>query len=563
MSKRSQASRGPTTDSQPMSKRSRRSRDDLSGNTQLPNRTRSKENRALTEKQAANDQASKDAEIAQLRKQLARSQKSNEQQRVLLDTSNRTEARRKQQYYDDYQRLHGRSPPESESEDNVNGNGSDSDDGESSSHFFPTSLHSKGTQSPEPLIIRTKGAARPTATIPRLSFVSDGDEVNVRYHGESTMMAPYDRRSSPAHSPSASPSLSSHSARPTAPPIAPSHTQVGRESQHSDDTTATLAAVAPSPPVGSDPPTSSVAHPTDNPSVPAATPLPPSQITGSKGDKLSHYKGRTKTVLRKAIRGYEGRLGAINMCPEEDMQSSWAQEEWRIRFESDEQLIKLSDEMLKLIRKCGVRVRSFVRDQIKPLIRPAYGFIAGAESANTVRENKQKCVELMTALGFYYKDATTRTGYFNSPILFDAISRAFFYNKDAPGLAFPERFNPIPIPALAFIFTVIEHCLNEWSTGSYKALIFNETEASVRYHEHHLPAVKGWTEISPDLTTVLRKAWYTKARKQAGAASLQTPAAPLKLSDSARDLAYEEMKAMAAALDEEPQAEGEGEEEAE
>ncbi len=48
-----------------------------------------------------------------------------------------------------------------------------------------------------------------------------------------------------------------------------------------------------------------------------------------------------------------------------------------------------------------------------------------------------------------------------------------------------------------------------------------------------------------------------------GAASLRTPAVPLKLSDSARDLAYEEMKAMAAALDEEPQAEGEVEEEVE
>ncbi|KAK0458646.1 uncharacterized protein EV420DRAFT_369091 [Desarmillaria tabescens] len=375
------------------------------------------------------------------------------------------------------------------------------------------------------------------------------------------MMTSHDHHSSPPRLPSASPSSSSHSALLTTPP----HTQVtGGESQHSDDVTATPAAPPPSlPPVGSDPLTSSTTPLTNNPSAPAATPLPPSQITGSKGDKLSHYEGWTKTALRKAMRGYEGRLGAISMCPDEDMQSSWAQEEWRIRFDSDEQPIKLSDEMLKLIRKRGVRVRSFVRDQIKPLIHPAYGFVAGAESENTVRENKQKCIELMTALGFYYKDATTRTGYFNSPILFDAISRAFFYNKDAPGLAFPDRFNPIPIPALAFIFTVIEHCLNEWSTGSYKALIFNETEASVRYHEHHLPAVKEWAEISPDLTTVLRKAWYTKARKQAGAAGLQTPAAPLKLSDSARDLAYEEMKAMAAALDEEPQAEGEAEEAAE
>ncbi len=48
-----------------------------------------------------------------------------------------------------------------------------------------------------------------------------------------------------------------------------------------------------------------------------------------------------------------------------------------------------------------------------------------------------------------------------------------------------------------------------------------------------------------------------------GAASLRTPAVLFKLSDSARDLAYDEMKVMAMALDEEPQVEGEAEEEAE
>ncbi len=114
--------------------------------------------------------------------------------------------------------------------------------------------------------------------------------------------------------------------------------------------TVTLVAPPPSLPcVGSDPPTSSVEHLTDNRSVPAATTLPPSQITGSKGDKLSHYEGQMKTVLHKAMHGYEGSLGAINMCPEEATQSSWAQEEWCIQFESDEQPIKLSDEMLKLV----------------------------------------------------------------------------------------------------------------------------------------------------------------------------------------------------------------------
>ncbi len=96
----------------------------------------------------------------------------------------------------------------------------------------------------------------------------------------------------------------------------------------------------------------------------------------------------------------------------------------------------------------------------------------------------------MTALGFYYKvhqpevcfhcsilhftfqDATMHTDYFNSPILFDTIGHAFFYNKGASGLTFPEHFNPIPVPALAFIFTVVSpQCLFASSALSNNILI--------------------------------------------------------------------------------------------
>ncbi|KAK0479016.1 hypothetical protein EDD18DRAFT_1442837 [Armillaria luteobubalina] len=438
MAKCSHASGESVADGQSEVKRSHKSCDDLSGNIQLPTCTRGKENCSLSEKQAANEKVRKDGEIAQLRKQLAQSQKSIVQQQVLLDKTNSTAAQRQQQYYDDYQRLHGRTPPESESDDD--GLEGDSDNNEPSSHIFPTSLHLKGTQSPEPQRIHTKGAARPTMTIPRLSFVPHGDEVNICYHGESTMMTPRnDHRASPSSPwPSASvPSLScSRTPLMDLPSIHP-HTLVGG-SQLSNNTSPAVPPLLP--PIHLDAPSVPIA-------VPITTSLPPSQNPRTRGDKLSHYEGRTKTVLRKTLLRYEGCLGAINMCPNEDTQLSWAQEEWRIQFETDEQPIQLNEEMLKLV--------IFMWDQIKPLIHPAYGLVAGAESAAAIRDNKQMCMELMTGFGFYYKDPTTQTGYFNSPILLDAISHAFFYNKDAPGLAFPDRFNPIPVPVLAFIFNVV------------------------------------------------------------------------------------------------------------
>lgn len=412
MAKRSHASGESVADGQSEVKRSCKSRDDLSGNIQLPTRTRGKENCSLSEKQAANEKVRKDAEIAQLRKQLAQSQKSIVQQQVLLDKTNckshisvgsvlisflATAARRQQQYYDDYQRLHGQTPPESESDDD--GLEGDSDNNEPSSHIFPTSLRSKGTRSPEPQRIHTKGAARPTMTIPRLSFVPHGDEVNIRYHGESTMMTSHnDHRASPSSPrPSASVPSLSHSRTPLMdlPSVHP-HTPVGG-SQLGNNTSPAVPPLLP--PIHLDAPSVPIA-------VPITTSLPPSQNPRTRGDKLSHYEGRTKTALRKTLRRYEGCLGAINMCPDEDMQSSWAQEEWCIQFETDEQPIQLNEEMLKLIRKRGVRVRSFVRDQIKPLIRPAYGLVAGAESAAAIRDNKQTCMELMTGFGFYYKDPT-------------------------------------------------------------------------------------------------------------------------------------------------------------
>ncbi|KAK0492161.1 hypothetical protein EDD18DRAFT_1109247 [Armillaria luteobubalina] len=73
------------------------------------------------------------------------------------------------------------------------------------------------------------------------------------------------------------------------------------------------------------------------------------------------------------------------------------------------------------------------------------------------------------------------------------------------------------LQAWYFLITLTQFQSQCWLSFSlcYKALVFNETEASMCYHEHHLPAVKEWAEISPELMTVLQKAWYMKVRKQA------------------------------------------------
>ncbi|KAG8685654.1 hypothetical protein FRC09_014612 [Ceratobasidium sp. 395] len=81
--------------------------------------------------------------------------------------------------------------------------------------------------------------------------------------------------------------------------------------------------------------------------------------------------------------------------------------------------------------------------------------------------NNRDIMQDIYPLWFHCDHPRNCTGHYQAEILAMAIAMALFYGENSPSVLFHEFFNPIPIPTLAFILTMIEFCLSEWTTGNH------------------------------------------------------------------------------------------------
>ncbi|KAF8576128.1 hypothetical protein K439DRAFT_1623097 [Ramaria rubella] len=128
------------------------------------------------------------------------------------------------------------------------------------------------------------------------------------------------------------------------------------------------------------------------------------------------------------------------------------------------------------------------------------------------------------------RDHETCMGLFETPILLAAIKTQWFSHAHTEGVNFHMYFNLIPSPAMALVFSMIspfsphlahspwliqiENCLDEWKSGHFKPIPFQE-KCYREIFEEHLATLDKWQNhlqggsILAQLQTHLHnKAWY-------------------------------------------------------
>ncbi|KAJ3817969.1 hypothetical protein F5880DRAFT_1617797 [Lentinula raphanica] len=194
---------------------------------------------------------------------------------------------------------------------------------------------------------------------------------------------------------------------------------------------------------------------------------------GQQGDRLSHYVGQSKLLVRKALKRYEGAVMSYDMQPtaEVNTREEWADLIWsKLMEELDEGDLpfRLSNEVIKLMAQRETRIRCAAWDRLKPIVESAYAFNHGS-SVDIKKKNIELHNLLVTNFGFYFKNPEERKGYMQTPVIVEGISRILFYNKKAYGIVMESDFNPIPVNFIAFMFSLIENYINHWSTGLYSS----------------------------------------------------------------------------------------------
>ncbi|KIJ11287.1 hypothetical protein PAXINDRAFT_84697 [Paxillus involutus ATCC 200175] len=74
---------------------------------------------------------------------------------------------------------------------------------------------------------------------------------------------------------------------------------------------------------------------------------------------------------------------------------------------------------------------------------------------------------------------------------------AFYKDKRDKGVQYPQYFEPFPEAGMALILTVIEACIDEWSSGEQCDILFNEPIYKPIY-QLHLSQLRKFREYTKD-----------------------------------------------------------------
>ncbi|KAF8814137.1 hypothetical protein BYT27DRAFT_7266802 [Phlegmacium glaucopus] len=236
-------------------------------------------------------------------------------------------------------------------------------------------------------------------------------------------------------------------------------------------------------------------------------PFRDSYVDGGGRPKSSDYSDVVEALLLCSMHEYEALISATDAFPSGALQTDWVRSCWKNTANATNEHFEISDRMGRLIKKRGSRTRGDTLMHVRSLIVTTYKFNRKS-TPRGVAKNVLRSAELLMDGAYHYKDTVLHTGYAQHHIISEIIHLAFFSHSTSVGVVYPRLFDPISLSTLALIFTLIEHCLKEWSTGRHVWANITEKDLKAAYCVHKVDLL-AWQNVNvPKL--------YTRACRNAG-----------------------------------------------
>jgi hypothetical protein len=190
----------------------------------------------------------------------------------------------------------------------------------------------------------------------------------------------------------------------------------------------------------------------------------------------------------------------------------------------------------------SMRFFADMKMNIKHAVEFSYEFDT-SQAPNSINHNESHAQALLTGTTFVYQESNFRgrPRYpYRHPIIQKVINVTWFNNRDDVGIVFHEYFTPIPFEVIALVLTVIECCIDEWSTGTRKESMWKEEDYKTKYLSH-LDLLRDITSRGPDQKGKNLLAWIQhdllkNARIHSGAPpDFKTGAGLITLRNTAQD----------------------------
>ncbi|GLB45954.1 hypothetical protein LshimejAT787_4300010 [Lyophyllum shimeji] len=167
-------------------------------------------------------------------------------------------------------------------------------------------------------------------------------------------------------------------------------------------------------------------------------------------------------------------------------------------------LSSLLEEQVVWICGRGSRIRDDILNQVQSQIASSFGFDSIGSAACVKARNEKKAASLLDETCFHYKNPIAKEGVAQNLLITNTLHNTCFKDKSAVGVLYKSYFNPISLNTLALIMTLIQFCIQEWSTGVKVKGAFTEKSFQTDY-DSHLTELKKWKAFSVEVTTNIRK----------------------------------------------------------
>ncbi|KAG9090745.1 hypothetical protein FS749_000318 [Ceratobasidium sp. UAMH 11750] len=236
---------------------------------------------------------------------------------------------------------------------------------------------------------------------------------------------------------------------------------------------------------------------------------------GAKGKskpKCSDYEGMWLKLVDETYYLVCSRLGHDGMFPEKRVYDRLIRKSWATAAEElgvDAAAFLMDDDHEACVKRRVDSFRGRVRSKIQPHIIKVYD-IAGKTGERLVQHIKK------LRAGEFHKTPGVKggAGNYQHPFLVECVYNAYFNGRKPIGVLFPELYDPVPLPALAYVCAMVEFLLSLYETGEYKE---SRAEAKVldTLYKSHLPNLELFQECRPSKCEKYRGKLYKEAMKLA------------------------------------------------
>ncbi|KAG9118836.1 hypothetical protein FRC07_006454 [Ceratobasidium sp. 392] len=160
---------------------------------------------------------------------------------------------------------------------------------------------------------------------------------------------------------------------------------------------------------------------------------------------------------------------------------------------------------------------SWYRGEARGEIRPktaCFGFIDPPRTRDDLSFNIN-LAEMLLPNNFHCRDPKTGTDPYEHPALPKCIAATFFGGPKGIGTLHRERFSPMPLPAVAMVLTLMQHCIKEWKTGRREQITLKATK-QLKMYRSHLEGLLVYADTAAGRMEKFRREWYEYGIAYAG-----------------------------------------------